>query len=605
MCNTCKKTNADLAEGNTLEEQKKARAPQLVIRRERANKRPQEGLVATSRQPRASSQQRAREDAPLRKTAAPSEAPATQHSSKMSDRPQGGGGKRRNTNAQQRREEAEAEDDEVVEAGTFQRASQEKLRKRRIVSVSGRFKSRSTPQMQAPPALSSGTQPTVGAKPKQGCRRDGGHRGRRQGRGHLRERQADGAAAGAGPEVFRIELSEAGGGNPARLVHQCPGARADGTIISLRRRLVLPRVADVFLSPMAETPVVSKSSADKMEACNRAFLKWVRRQAQNKPATPWTAGVRDYLAHVAKPRAARPGAAPSAPAASKPFAFPAAPAPAAGCKAVQLRRARARRHRKPAFNFGAPPPKADAPKPAFSFGAAPPSTSAFNFGGAAPAPAAKEDDAMPKEERVAVAKADDGDETTAFESRCALRRYDKPEGEKPQWRDLGKGQLRVTRHKTTGAARVVVRNDVGKVVLNFSLSEKMSLVKTATGVGCTAQLQTGGGLAGRAKQSCWRTAKLERRRVIAPFRRRRSSRPISDRNPLESRKRYFAIFVVGLDGRGKPVFSWLISILPRLSSHVAGRSPPGAAHQHGRRQHLQGLRHGLQGELLRHLQGGQ
>ena len=58
---------------------------------------------------------------------------------------------------------------------------------------------------------------------------------------------------------------------------------------------------------------------------------------------------------------------------------------------------------------------------------------------------------MPKEERVAVAKADDGDETTAFESRCALRRYDKPEGEKPQWRDLGKGQLRVTRHKTTEA----------------------------------------------------------------------------------------------------------------------------------------------------------
>ena len=46
----------------------------------------------------------------------------------MSDRPQGGGGKRRNTNAQQRREEAEADDDEVVEAGTFQRASQEKLR---------------------------------------------------------------------------------------------------------------------------------------------------------------------------------------------------------------------------------------------------------------------------------------------------------------------------------------------------------------------------------------------------------------------------------------------------------------------------------------------
>ncbi len=135
----------------------------------------------------------------------------------MSDRPQGGGGKRRNTNAQQRREEAEADDDEVVEAGTFQRASQEKLRKRRIVSVSGRFKSRSTPRMQAPPALSSGTQPTVAAKPK--------------------------------PEVFRIELSEACRWEPVRLVHQRPSARADGTVVGLWWGLVLPRVADVFLSP--------------------------------------------------------------------------------------------------------------------------------------------------------------------------------------------------------------------------------------------------------------------------------------------------------------------------------------------------------------------
>jgi len=245
-------------------------------------------------------------------------------------------------------------------------------------------------------------------------------------------------------------------------------------------------------APMAETPVVTKSSADKMEACNRAFLKWVRRQAQNKPATPWTAGVRDYLAHVAKLESSAPAAAPSAPAASKPFAFPAAaPAPAAA-KPFSFSNAPAPAPAAKPFNFGAPPPKADAPKPAFSFGAAPPAASAFNFGGAAPkAPAAKEDDAMPKEERVAVAKADDGDETTAFESRCALRRYDKPEGEKPQWRDLGKGQLRVTRHKTTGASRVVVRNDVGKVVLNFSLSEKMSLVKTKAGVAVTAATADG------------------------------------------------------------------------------------------------------------------
>ena len=98
---------------------------------------------------------------------------------------------------------------------------------------------------------------------------------------------------------------------------------------------------------------------------------------------------------------------------------------------------------------------------------------------------------MPKEERVAVAKADDGDETTAFESRCALRRYDKPEGEKPQWRDLGKGQLRVTRHKVTNAARVVVRNDVGKVVLNFALAAAMKVRKTKAGVAVSADSGAG------------------------------------------------------------------------------------------------------------------
>ena len=37
----------------------------------------------------------------------------------------------------------------------------------------------------------------------------------------------------------------------------------------------------------------------------------------------------------------------------------------------------------------------------------------------------------------------------------------------------------------------MVRNDVGKVVLNFSLSEKMSLVKTKAGVAVTAATADG------------------------------------------------------------------------------------------------------------------
>ena len=411
----------------------------------------------------------------------------------MSDRPQGGGGKRRNTNAQQRREEAEADDDEVVEAGTFQRASQEKLRKRRIVSVSGRFKSRSTPQMQAPPALSSGTQPTVAAKPKQGYVAMEGIGAGAKGAGIFANVKLTAPPPAPGQKSSGLSFPKPAGGNPFASFISAPAPAPTAPSSAFGGGSSFLASPTSSSAPMAETPVVTKSSADKMEACNRAFLKWVRRQAQNKPATPWTAGVRDYLAHVAKLESSAPVAAPSAPAASKPFAFPAAPAPAPAAKPFNFGApAKPEAPSKPAFNFGAPPPKADAPKPAFSFGAAPPSTSAFNFGGApAPKAPANEDDAMPKEERVAVQKADDGDETTAFESRCALRRYDKPEGEKPQWRDLGKGQLRVTRHKTTGAARVVVRNDVGKVVLNFSLSEKMSLVKTKAGVAVTAATADG------------------------------------------------------------------------------------------------------------------
>ncbi len=410
----------------------------------------------------------------------------------MSDRPQGGGGKRRNTNAQQRREEAEAEDDEVVEAGTFQRASQEKLRKRRIVSVSGRFKSRSTPQMQAPPALSSGTQPTVAAKPKQGYVAMEGIGAGAKGAGIFANVKLTAPPPAPGQKSSGLSFPKPAGGNPFASFISAPAPAPTAPSSAFGGGSSFLASPTSSSAPMAETPVVTKSSADKMEACNRAFLKWVRRQAQNKPATPWTAGVRDYLAHVAKLESSAPVAAPSAPAASKPFAFPAAaPAPAAA-KPFSFSNAPAPAPASKPFSFGAPPPKADAPKPAFSFGAAPPTASAFNFGSApAPAPSSKEDDAMPKEERVAVAKADDGDETTAFESRCALRRYDKPEGEKPQWRDLGKGQLRVTRHKTTGAARVVVRNDVGKVVLNFSLSEKMSLVKTKAGVAVTAATADG------------------------------------------------------------------------------------------------------------------
>ena len=92
---------------------------------------------------------------------------------------------------------------------------------------------------------------------------------------------------------------------------------------------------------------------------------------------------------------------------------------------------------------------------------------------------------------VAVQRGDDGDESTVFESRCAMRRYDKGDGgDAPQWRDLGKGQLRVM-ERTDGGKRVVVRNDVGKVVLNFALAAAMKVRKTKAGVAVSADSGAG------------------------------------------------------------------------------------------------------------------
>ena len=422
------------------------------------------------------------------------------------DRPQGGGGKRRNQNGQQRREEAEAEDDEVVEAGTFKRASQDKLRKRRIVSVSGRFGSKSsTPAMQAPPALAAQPQATVAVRPSQQYVAMEGIGAGAKGAGIFANVNLKPPEPAPGASAPGLSFPKA---NPFAGFVSAPApkstaflgfgssAPAAGASGGERASALLPAGfgagiqsgfggGSSFLAsptstpaPMAETPVAPQRG-DKVEACNKAFLKWVRRQARDKPATPWTAGVKDYLAHVAKLEPA-PLALPSAPAAN-PFAF-VAPAPAAAKPA-------------PAFNFGAAPPAPSAPK-AFNFGGAPAPAPAggFNFGapvGAPKAAPAAADDEMPKEDRVAVSKVENADETTAFESRCSLRRYDKPEGEKPQWRDLGKGQLRVTRHKVTQAACVVVRNDVGKVVLNFALSEKMTCRKTKAGVTVVAMTAEG------------------------------------------------------------------------------------------------------------------
>mmetsp|Transcript_27045 Transcript_27045/g.83032 ORF Transcript_27045/g.83032 Transcript_27045/m.83032 type:complete len:123 (+) Transcript_27045:1-369(+) len=81
---------------------------------------------------------------------------------------------------------------------------------------------------------------------------------------------------------------------------------------------------------------------------------------------------------------------------------------------------------------------------------------------------------MPLEAPAEVLKAKDEDESALFESRCAIRRLDES-----NWRDLGKGTARLSEHQTTKQRRVVVRNDVGKVLMNFKLDPKMAFAKIA------------------------------------------------------------------------------------------------------------------------------
>ena len=88
-----------------------------------------------------------------------------------------------------------------------------------------------------------------------------------------------------------------------------------------------------------------------------------------------------------------------------------------------------------------------------------------------------DEDAMPPEEPTIIGRADDGEEEALLEVRTAMKRYDEKGDDGPQWRDLGKGVLRLMKHRTTQKARLVVRNDVGRVALNVALVPRMAFVQ--------------------------------------------------------------------------------------------------------------------------------
>ncbi|KAJ1448381.1 hypothetical protein M885DRAFT_501109 [Pelagophyceae sp. CCMP2097] len=383
--------------------------------------------------------------------------------------------KRGNPHAQQRREEAEdAEDGEGEAAGSWSKASAEVISQRRIVKVSGGSARKAAANPFANVSLPSAA---TSANPFGGF----------------------GAAPAAAPSGFggaaSFGAASSFGGAAASSFGGAAASSFGGAAASTFGGAAASSFGGAAAPAAAKDAPAKTSTSTKVARCNAAFLQWLQRQTQSAPNAPWTQGIQDYLDYVEPllesedTKAAEPEKAPAAKAAAAPasafgsapaggaFGFPAAAAPAPAAP----------------FSFAAAPAASASP---FSF-AAPPAPAPFAFGGAVPAASggavpADDEDAMPLEAREAVARGDDGDEVVKFESRCGMKRYDKGEaGSAPQWRDIGKGLLRVMQHKTTGARRVVCRNDVGKVVLNFSLAATMKVQKTKAGFAVTAMSHDG------------------------------------------------------------------------------------------------------------------
>lgn len=80
-----------------------------------------------------------------------------------------------------------------------------------------------------------------------------------------------------------------------------------------------------------------------------------------------------------------------------------------------------------------------------------------------------------RDEKLARANQGEEDEIAAFEGRCKLYRLEKGEKGTDEYKDFGSGILRLNKHKETGRRRALIRRDDGKISLNVSLYDKMSV----------------------------------------------------------------------------------------------------------------------------------
>ncbi|CAN0019043.1 unnamed protein product [Laminaria digitata] len=112
-----------------------------------------------------------------------------------------------------------------------------------------------------------------------------------------------------------------------------------------------------------------------------------------------------------------------------------------------------------------------------------PAAPAMAAGGAA---TEAEDDGMPKEDPSKMERAPgEEDEEIVNQFRAKLFRF---KSEEKSWGDMGTGLLRLMKHTTNGGRRLVLRNDMGKVLLNAGFYEGMTVTKVKNAVKFTANI---------------------------------------------------------------------------------------------------------------------
>ncbi|RLN46895.1 hypothetical protein BBJ29_002890 [Phytophthora kernoviae] len=194
----------------------------------------------------------------------------------------------------------------------------------------------------------------------------------------------------------------------------------------------------------SSTVSTSGSYQDAMEGLNKEFLAFVNGQAQKNPSVSWVAAVQDYLKYADEIATKH--------AFTKPVAIN-----------EQSKRA--------------------VPVP-FSFA---------SMNASAPAQDGDEEN-IGREEATVIIKADSPDDDCTFDvEKAKIFEFKKDE---KRWADKGVHPLKVLVSKETKSARILVRNEIGKIVLNSALYEGLAVHPQEakgkkTGVTLALQVESG------------------------------------------------------------------------------------------------------------------